>query len=135
MSILVDTSAWVHALRRKGDPVVRDRVSQLLADNQALWCDVVRLELWQGARDGGERKFLREMETEIRSLPVTQEVWDTACNVGAFARSRGLTVPSTDLVIFACAQVNKVGLEHNDQHFSRLSDMIVASRIPSRYGE
>jgi predicted nucleic acid-binding protein len=134
MSTLVDTSAWIHALRRKGDPGIRDRVVQMVTDDQALWCDSIRLELWQGVRDSGERKFLREMETEIRSLAITKEVWDLASDVGSFARSRGLTVPSADLVIFACAKVNEVELEHDDQHFRRLSDMIGALRIPSRYG-
>ena len=52
--ILVDSSSWIHFLRPDGDAVVRARVSQALREGEACWCDMVRLELWNGA--GGERK-------------------------------------------------------------------------------
>ena len=40
---LIDSSSWIHALRKDGDPVVRSRVQQLLIEDEAAWCDIVRV--------------------------------------------------------------------------------------------
>jgi predicted nucleic acid-binding protein len=130
--VLIDTSSWTHALRRKGDLDIRKRVERLVLAAQAAWCDVIQLELWHGARNDGDRETLRELEAEIPVLGITGEVWDAACNLGSFARSKGLNVPSTDLIIFACAGVNGTLLEHNDRHFDHLSKLLGPSDVPDR---
>ena len=45
---MVDSSSWVHALRRHGDETARERVRILVTSGQAVWCAAVRLELWAG---------------------------------------------------------------------------------------
>lgn len=54
--ILINTSCWVHALRRAGNPVIRARVKALMEAGEAAWCPPIRLELWNGvgARLTGE---------------------------------------------------------------------------------
>ena len=130
--VVIDTSSWTHALRKKGDPGIRKRVEELILAAEAAWCDVVRLELWHGARNAGDRKMMRQLEATIPTLPVTDAVWNFACDLGSFSRDQGLTVPATDLIIFACAHVNGARLEHNDQHYDRLSAMLARSSIPDR---
>ena len=130
--VLIDTSAWTQFLRRRGDPAVRARVSQLVLDRRAVWCDIVRLELWHGVRNDWDRELLRSTEANVRSLAITETAWDIACDLGAFARGRGLNVPAADLVVFACARVHRAGLEHNDQHFARMADLFGQARVPSR---
>lgn len=49
----MDTSAWVETIRERGDPAVRERVSNCIAEDKAVLCDIVRLELWNGARSKG----------------------------------------------------------------------------------
>ena len=56
---LVDTSAWIHQMRSKGDPLVRARVEELLQAGEAAWCAMVRLEVWAGVGDERERRALR----------------------------------------------------------------------------
>ena len=56
MPVLVDSSLWVHQLRKSGDPAQRDRVNALLASGEAAWCPAVRLELWRGVTSDVERK-------------------------------------------------------------------------------
>jgi predicted nucleic acid-binding protein len=48
--VLVDSSAWIHALRKAGDPTVRAALNKLLTDKLAAWCEIVRVELWSGER-------------------------------------------------------------------------------------
>lgn len=71
---LVDTSSWIEALRPDGNSGVRQRVRRLLIEGQAVWCDLVSLELWNGARGEYEKKKLTELEKEIPCLPTTNEV-------------------------------------------------------------
>jgi predicted nucleic acid-binding protein len=130
--VLIDTSSWTHALRRKGDPAVRARVDQLLAAQEAAWCDMVRVELWHGSVSESDRKLLEDLEHELPSLAINDEVWDKACVVGRLARTKGLNVPNTDLVVFSCALVHEVALEHNDRHFVKLYELVTGPQSGSK---
>ena len=101
---LVDTSAWVHSLRRDGDREIRGRVAALLIAGSAAWCSLVRAELWNGARGGHERKVLRDLERDLVEFTLTADVWDAAYELALTARARGITVPTTDVVVQACAK-------------------------------
>ena len=54
--VLVDTSSWIEALRSSGRADVRERVRVLLLNGLAAWCDMVAVELWNGARGDYEKK-------------------------------------------------------------------------------
>ncbi len=113
---LVDTSAWIHSLRPDGDRGVTTRVRALLESGEAAWCALIQLELWNGARGEPERRVVAEMAAALPSLPIDDTVWSTAHELARTARTQGVTVPSTDLVIAACARRHGVGLEHDDSH-------------------
>ena len=125
--VLVDTSLWVDALRERGTAEGKQRVGKLLASAEAAWCNVVRLELWNGVRGAREKEALRQLDAEIPNLPITEPVWDLAIELAQIARSAGLTVPADDLLIAACARFHAVPLEHNDDHLGRLMKIIVES--------
>jgi predicted nucleic acid-binding protein len=124
---LVDTSSWIEALRSDGSPEVRQRVHRLLIEGQAAWCDLVSLELWNGARGNYEKKKLSELEKEITCLQTTDEVWRLARELAKKSREAGKTVPAADLVILACGLFHKVEIEHCDQHFD-----FILNRKPQR---
>jgi hypothetical protein len=76
MKVLVDTSCWTHALRRKGDEAIRARVRELLAAEQAAWCDMIRPEPWNGA--ASDKLLLKDLQVNIQNLPITDDVWQRA---------------------------------------------------------
>ena len=117
---MVDSSAWTHALRRKGDPTIRARVQQLLSDQTAAWCEMVRLELWSGVRNDVERNALEQLDKTLPRFPITSDVWNAAVVCGSKARAAGLTVPATDVLIFACASAYGARVEHVDRHYELL---------------
>ena len=119
--ILVDTSAWIDALRKDGDRDIRSTVTGLTADGAAVLCDMVRLELWNGARGNAERQLLAELEKELECVPTTIEVWQTAIDLADACRRKGITAPATDLLIAACADHHGLGLFHHDTHFDQIS--------------
>lgn len=121
---LVDTSAWIEQLRTDGDALVRERVEALLLSGEAAWCPLVRLELWNGARGAAEKKVLVEMAAELPDLEILPAVWDRACVMAANARAKGITVPSSDLLVAACAVHHQVQVVHNDAHFDLIAKIV-----------
>lgn len=119
--VLVDTSSWIHFLRTDGAYEPRDRVRAHLVSGDAAWCPIIRLELWNGARGEREKTILREFEQSLPELTITDRVWQAAYNLAQAARSNGLTLPATDLLIASCAKEHQAGLEHCDSDFDLLN--------------
>jgi predicted nucleic acid-binding protein len=120
---LIDTSAWIETLRPNGEPTIRDQVRDLTADDRAVLCDPVRLELWNGAGGSREHRLLRELEENLKTVPTTLEVWGLARDLARSARNKGLTVPIADILIAACAEHHGLGIVHRDAHFDRLAEL------------
>ncbi|MBU3664289.1 MAG: PIN domain nuclease [Chthoniobacterales bacterium] len=116
---LVDTSSWVEYLRER-DSEVGDRVEMLVLSGNAAWCDMTLVELWHGVRGSNEKRHLAEMEKEIGRVPVDPQTWRMASRLALRCREKGLTVPSSDIVIAACALAHCLDLEHCDKHFDRI---------------
>ncbi len=114
--VLIDTSSWIEALRVTGKREVRERVMNLMVEGRAAWCDMVAIELWNGARGDYERQRLSELDKEITCLQITLEVWQKARVLAQQCRLSGQTVPSADLVIAACALSHHADIEHQDDH-------------------
>lgn len=125
---LVDTSAWIETLRTTGDATIRARVTALTTDNRVVLCDIVRLELWNGARNSGDQNLLRSLEEDLETVPTTPQVWMLARDFARLARGKGLTVPATDLLIAACAEHHGLELIHRDSHFEQLARVRAESR-------
>ena len=123
MLVLVDSSLWVHQLRKGGDPAKRDRVNALLESGEAVWCPPVRLELWRGVTNDVERKTLRRYEALLPSYEISPAIWDRSIQLADRGRSAGVTVPLADLLIFACAKLNGLDVAHHDSHFDELAKL------------
>ena len=114
---LIDTSVWVEALRKDGRPGFKERVKQLMLARQASVCEMVLLELWNGARGEAEQRSLAAIEGQVKLLPLSPDVWRLAYRLARYARAQGLTVPASDVVIDACARYYEADLYQNDSHF------------------
>jgi hypothetical protein len=49
----------VYCFHPAGEAAVRARVQTAPETRTAVWCDMVKLELWNGARSAQEKKVLR----------------------------------------------------------------------------
>ena len=117
---LIDTSCWVHALRQKGDPIVREQVRALMEAGEAAWCPFVRLELWNGVGSERDRRNLRALENALPELAINDEVWQGARELADRCRKAGKTAPVQDVLIAACARHHKIEVMHADEHFTWL---------------
>lgn len=117
MSVLIDTSAWIEALRRDGNAEVRNRVRHALRTGEAATCSMIMLELWNGARGEYERSQLRRFGDSLTFLSIDDAVWRSSWELATTCRAKGLTIPATDLLIIATALFHRAQIIHLDRHF------------------
>lgn len=121
MRYLIDTSAWILALRKDGDSRAVQEVSTAIENDQAATCPVVMLELLSGVKSD---RHYRELESELRSLhflSIQDSEWDAACRLVHVLRGKGITVPATDALIAAAALSGNCAVLHRDRHFDIIS--------------
>jgi len=116
---LVDTSSWIEFLRGRTSEAGL-RVRSLLTAGHAGWCDLTLVELWNGARGPLEKATLEMLEEEVVLFPIDAPVWKMASSLARKCRQNGLTIPSTAIVIAACAAANGLELEQCDSHFDAI---------------
>ncbi len=121
--VLIDTSAWIEFLRPQGDTQIGERVQDHLRQGRACCTEMVLLELWNGARGPEEKQFLIELQAVLMALSTGEPVWREAYWLAQACRQTGYTIPATDILIYAVANVHKVDLDHNDRHFDRIGEV------------
>ena len=119
---LVDTSSWIHYLRRDGEPEMKNQVRSLLLDGAVLLCPVVLAELWMGAGSQKDQTELLDLSAVLRCLPMTDEVWECSFRLARICRAKGTPVPSSDLLIASCAFIHGVKVLAKDKHFQTLEE-------------
>jgi len=119
--VLVDSSAWVEALRRNGRIEVKLAVEGLLEVYEAQWCSPVRLEVLGGARRA-ERRLLGEYFSVIPFRRCTDDDWERAISLAWKLRDGGLTVPWLDVLIASVALHDGTRVYAVDAHFQKISE-------------
>ena len=122
--VLVDTSAWIFALRKDFLPEIKDRVALLLGENLVITTGIIRLELLGVTRSEAEYDRLKEHLSGLESIESDESLWDMACEIGFKLRRKGITVPYTDILISACALSNGCMVLHADDHFDLMAKYI-----------
>ena len=119
---LVDTSAWLFALRKDANPEIKSRLDTLLREDAVVTTGIIKLELLGGTRT---RKEFSRLMRRLDALPyVSMEgplLWDLAYETAFNLRRKGLTIPYTDILIASAAIKENVILLHADFHFDQVA--------------
>lgn len=109
MKVLVDTTVWSLALRRKppdlseGEKRLIEELTRLVQQGNAILLGVVRQEVLSGIRDPGVferiRKLLRAVEDEVLAV----EHFEEAARTSNTCRAAGVTGTVVDMLICAVA--------------------------------
>ncbi|MDL1969852.1 MAG: PIN domain nuclease [Candidatus Desulfofervidaceae bacterium] len=118
---LVDTSAWIFALRKKFIPSIKDRIDQLLKDYVVVTNGMIKLELLGGVKTEKEFRRLKSRLNALDEIEVDISVWEIAYQTAFELRQKGITVPYTDILIAASALKSKAILVHADKHFDLMA--------------
>jgi len=116
--VLVDTSAWIEALRGR-DKRLRAMVDALLDQDRAVLCGLVELELLQGFRTG-EGELLASLFEALPFIEVDRRDWKAAGTLLADLRAGGITIPASDGLISALCLRHDLMLLTLDKHFDHI---------------
>ena len=120
--VLVDTSAWLLALRKEFIVQIRNRIDYLIKENLILTTGIIRMELLSGTKNEVEYMRLKKRLSAFRSIKTDESTWEKTCEVGFHLRRKGVTVPYTDILIATCALVEECVVLHVDNHFDLMSE-------------
>jgi len=120
--VLIDTSAWIFALRKKPLLSLKDRVDYLLGIDIVFTFGMIRLEILGGVKTKGEFDCLKKRLEALNEIPADTELWERASKLAFDLKRKGLTIPYTDILIASAAIRSKAILMHADSHF----DIIVS---------
>ena len=129
---LIDTSAWIWALRPDGVAAIQNRVGEILAERKGATTPLVLLELLGGARDEKSYAELLAELSALRQFPINEAVWTSSYRSAFNLKRQGVTVPTTDVLIATVAQENRVTLLHADHHFDLIAaktELVVESWV------
>jgi predicted nucleic acid-binding protein len=121
--VLVDTSVWIEASRREGDPGCKLGLEGLLEEYMVAICGPVKLEFLGGARRE-ERKWLQEKLACLPEIPIETRHWESACKNAWILRDAGQSVPWNDVLIATVALDNDMRAYARDTHFQIMAERI-----------
>jgi len=120
--ILIDTSAWLFALKKDFHPIIKERIGQLLVESDVVICGMIALELLGGTRSEKEYLRLKSRLDALYYIESDKVLWDLSSKLSFDLKRQGISIPYADIVIAASALKEKAILVHADFHFDTLSD-------------
>ena len=120
---LLDSSAWVEFLRRKGDPRIKHFVARLFEADQAAFTCPIRFELLSGAKSGEEKDLERAFALS-HHFPFQPDDWPEAAQLERGLRAKGLNVPRNDLFVATVAIRTGLIVLCRDVHFDAMQKLV-----------
>jgi len=122
-SIIVDTCIWIEYF--KGCPTIKEELENLMRTHSLCLCGIVIYELFQGIKDPKEKEMVRTDFEAFPYLEMNRSTWEIAANLSLSLRNRGITIPSSDLILASLAIKNKCMVFTNDAHFDKIPDTYI----------
>lgn len=119
--VLIDTSAWVFALKKNFHPIIKERIGKILLESDVAINGIIELELLAGAKTEQEYKRLKSRLDALYYIEADKSLWDSSSRLAFDLKRKGVSVPYTDIFIAASAIQEKAVLLHADSHFDNIS--------------
>lgn len=109
MNVLIDTSVWSLALRRKPHDLGSDErtvvaeLTELIGEGRARIIGIVRQELLSGIKAPAQFERLRAALVSFPDEPVDTADYEAAAKAGNDCRANGIVVSVVDILICAIA--------------------------------
>lgn len=119
VKLLPDTCVWIDFLRNR-DTTLTQQLEQALLQGEVYTCGVVLYELLQGIRTPGEEQQVRLAFDALVMCEAMAKTWVAAAGISSDLRSRGITLPMSDIIIAAVALEHGLTVMTVDQHFQQI---------------
>jgi predicted nucleic acid-binding protein len=130
MNVVVDTSVWSLALRRRRATPTPEalELAELVREGRAVVIGPVRQELLSGISDARQFETVREAMRAFPDLSLGSEDYETAANFFNQCRAKGIQGSNTDFLIVAIAARHRLGVLTTDAdfvHFAKLLPLVL----------
>jgi len=130
VKVLVDTSVWSLALRRRRNSnhePVTSALASLVEDGRVVIIGPIRQELLSGIKDRAQFERLREHLRAFPDMPLTTEDHEEAATFFNQCRDRGIQGSNTDFLICAVAVRNGFSIFTHDADFTHFAGVLPIS--------
>ena len=118
MSILVDTSVWSKALRRKGKSISDEKkLIQLISEGLVSMIGPIRQELLSGIVDKKQFEKLKKNLGYFHDLPLQTSDFELAAEFSNICRKQGIQGSNTDFLICSVAYNHDLDIFTYDKDF------------------
>jgi predicted nucleic acid-binding protein len=117
--ILVDTSIWIEYFNRP-ESKIGASLEVFIKKGNVCVTGLILTELLQGARIEKEFNAILESIIALPFLDVTLETWISAGKISFSLRRKGITLPTTDLIIASLAIAYDYSVFTLDPHFEKI---------------
>jgi predicted nucleic acid-binding protein len=119
--VVVDTSVWSLALRRKAAPedIIVKELKELIQEARVQIIGAIRQEILSGVKDQKQFELLKTRLRAFPDLQLQQETFERAAEIFNFCRKAGIQGSNTDFLICAAAEQNDLPIFTTDQDFFR----------------
>jgi predicted nucleic acid-binding protein len=135
MKLLVDTSVWSLALRRRATATLSPEEKRLTAvlaeaisDGRVVMIGPIRQELLSGIKEQAQFEKLRTSLAAFRDEPIDTTDYEEAARLYNVCRAQGVECGPVDILICAVAVRHKWSVLANDARLNKCLQITVAHR-------
>jgi len=118
-NVLVDTSIWIEYFN-KPDSNAGKSLENLLKKGRVFLTGIILTELLQGAKIEKEFESILESMLALPFLKTTLNTWIQSGRISFALRKKGITIPTTDLIIASLSLENNCKIFTLDLHFNKI---------------
>ena len=135
MRVLVDTSVWSHALRRKGrhDATIRGELERLITEGRVVMLGPIRQELLSGLKTEQQFERLRQGLAPFPDEQLVRDDYERAALCFNQCRRKGIQGSNTDFLLCAVALEREIPIFTMDNDF-RLFQKALTIRLHTPRG-
>jgi predicted nucleic acid-binding protein len=130
MMVLVDTSIWSLALRRKPEHLsaperrLTEALAELIREGRVQLVGPVRQELLSGIREEAQFRRLRDYLRAFPEQSLGEEDYEEAAHMNNRCRNRGVAGSAIDFLICAAAQRRGWSIFTTDRDFQNYAEIL-----------
>ena len=119
MEVIVDTSVWSSALRRKApiENEMTELLRKIIIKGNAILLGPIRREILSGIKDQKQFNMLRDKLKSFPDHEITVNDYETAAGFFNLCRGKRIQGSNTDFLICAVASNNKYQVLTSDKDF------------------
>jgi predicted nucleic acid-binding protein len=130
MKVLVDTSIWSLALRRRPrdlnprENLLAGELTELIREGRVAIIGLIRQELLSGIKSSAQFEELRKTLRAFSDQPVEIEDYEAAASASNVCRARGIATTIVDMLICTVAQRRSMSVFTTDPDFGKYARCI-----------